>query len=1457
VDKRTVLRIVGTALLVLLGCTVSRAQNTTVSATIVDPNGNAYALGTVSAQTVVSTGQSSTSTTPVGLNAAGVFSISLPSTRTYVFTICGSPVQLGPRANPTPTQLCFTSPPIFITGGSQNVTSAVGTPAILGPAINSISGNAATATSLLNTPSQCGAGNIATGVTATGNANCTPPIAAAGSIQCNVAGLLGACPDITDVGTVVTSTATNTVTNALSSTTGAFSGAVTVGGNTTIAGVLTQNNDSKFKGPNPWVDITNFGARSVNPNIAPAQAGVTATCTSGVAQVTINTASTFQNGDGVAIDNCGATNTMPTPAAPSVQPVLMAGPMGSEDIVNALPGATTYSYTIEEVDKLGARTATSPTGSTTVGLPTLGTINFSVSNSSLSGTTGTVNTVAATDLVPRALVYFNSNVNGGDSYLVGTTPSSTQFTYLQAGSSALGSNAQLSGSLSYTVCNHLTLPAHSATGFQYVIRDGGGNFIGMSRPVELFFDDCGATIRGSIARPREIPATGPVTATNDPLVTTIASGAGTTTLTLANAPTQTIAGQTILFDNASAVKAAVLAAGSGVPIYIPSSAASTYYVINSYLDLTGTLGVNIRQSGAVQLNEPIALPSNTRWVGNEGSGVIASQAFANNQYRDVRGTNRFPLVYITDSGFDIEGLSFSGLKDSALLVLVDSSNFNGRFKDCVFSFAASSGTVDYMSTGLMIRGLKNIFIENVLLNSLMSNNLAMGPWAGGLVVKGSTNHAEPGGQLKIKGMFTVAKAIAVDYTVSTSDMQGTIDGLYTQGSRTPLVQVSQTAAFTLPLTWTFKDVEVDTSSNAAFANLTASGFSTVTFENYSGASGGYRGPSISGNPIVTVIGGCCNNPPINTGTVNSFNGGALPSPKGYNFSDFIVNVGGGGTFQHSFTTKPAGPILTVLAGGTLSVGSHPYTYQFYDINGNSGPLSNTINATTTSGNQTVQVQAGTPPLGAIGFYVYEGARGRINLGSGGSGCGFNITGGLVISDNGGVQCGQSAFLSGGAGDAGVRNQNVFAPSYTVIDPNNTGWLIGTAVPKPLTNNRTVSFLDQSGHFVLTGNFQSAFDNFNRANGALGANWTVVSGALNVSGNTVLGTNGAAQNMSAYTAVSFTADQYAFLTLAAQGAQVLNVQVRASSTLVTAYECSLTTTTLGISKEVNGSFTSITTTGVTAAVGDSVYCQVQGSTITAIHIPATGATTTISTTDSAITTGSPGIRVFGNTVTAGDNFAAGSLHALGHLDLEQPFTQPQHFLAGISVGSSTGQNLNAVQGNSGKIQQASNTAFVSGNVVKFDANGNTVDSGIPAVGNLSSTAYLTSNYTNATTTMSNVTGLSFAVAANTKYKIRCDLDYQTSATTADIQLQWTGPASPTFVTSDMVTEVTGSSLSASVVTAFSTPMTETGTPTINTNFPLSLTMTLSNGVNSGTIQLQAAATGVGTVTIIPGSCSMQP
>ena len=87
--------------------------------------------------------------------------------------------------------------------------------------------------------------------------------------------------------------------------------------------------DSRWAAPSLNVDATNYGVRAVSPFVAPAIAGITASINSGSSTASLSSASTFQNGDGVVIYGAGATNTMSTPAAPTVTPSLSASETGS------------------------------------------------------------------------------------------------------------------------------------------------------------------------------------------------------------------------------------------------------------------------------------------------------------------------------------------------------------------------------------------------------------------------------------------------------------------------------------------------------------------------------------------------------------------------------------------------------------------------------------------------------------------------------------------------------------------------------------------------------------------------------------------------------------------------------------------------------------------------------------------------------------------------------------------------------------------------------------------------------------------------------------------------------------------------------------------------------------------------------------------------------------------------
>lgn len=141
---------------------------------------------------------------------------------------------------------------------------------------------------------------------------------------------------------------------------------------------------------------------------------------------------------------------------------------------------------------------------------------------------------------------------------------------------------------------------------------------------------------------------------------------------------------------------------------------------------------------------------------------------------------------------------------------------------------------------------------------------------------------------------------------------------------------------------------------------------------------------------------------------------------------------------------------------------------------------------------------------------------------------------------------------------------------------------------------------------------------------------------------------------------------------------------------------------------------------------------------------------------------------------------------------------------------------------------------------------------------SAVAVLASNYTNATTSLSNVTGISFAVEANKNYFITCNLAYSVDTSTATPNWAFTGPASPTSV---LLTGIQAAAAANSVLgtgavqTAFGAATTTATTTTITTQWAAFLYLTVRNGANAGTVQLQAKANGVGTVTVLAGSMAL--
>ena len=135
-------------------------------------------------------------------------------------------------------------------------------------------------------------------------------------------------------------------------------------------------------------------------------------------------------------------------------------------------------------------------------------------------------------------------------------------------------------------------------------------------------------------------------------------------------------------------------------------------------------------------------------------------------------------------------------------------------------------------------------------------------------------------------------------------------------------------------------------------------------------------------------------------------------------------------------------------------------------------------------------------------------------------------------------------------------------------------------------------------------------------------------------------------------------------------------------------------------------------------------------------------------------------------------------------------------------------------------------------------------------------FLTAPYSNATAGMTNVTGLAFAVNANTNYTATCNLYWSESATTAPLSIQFTGPAAPTAVRVSLVETLTAGSAPtfySATANSFSTAIGATAGVTTGVGMPAQITIGLLNGATAGTVQLQAVpGGGAGTLSIETGS-----
>jgi len=160
----------------------------------------------------------------------------------------------------------------------------------------------------------------------------------------------------------------------------------------------------------------------------------------------------------------------------------------------------------------------------------------------------------------------------------------------------------------------------------------------------------------------------------------------------------------------------------------------------------------------------------------------------------------------------------------------------------------------------------------------------------------------------------------------------------------------------------------------------------------------------------------------------------------------------------------------------------------------------------------------------------------------------------------------------------------------------------------------------------------ASDNFDRANGGLGTNWTTVTGlaAPQITSNTVNPLAVGSDSAAFYNAVSFPNDQWSQATMvAAATSQGIEILCRCAAAAKTFYYGQVTgpvgaTAKAYLKKWVAGTLTSLVgPTTFTSAANDVFRLEVIGTSLVLYQ----NDVALISTTDSSIASGSPGIYVY--------------------------------------------------------------------------------------------------------------------------------------------------------------------------------------------------------------------------------------
>jgi hypothetical protein len=1027
--------------------------------------------------------------------------------------------------------------------------------------------------------------------------------------------------------------------------------------------------DDFFKGQNEAVDIRVYGARSVSP--APS---TTANARAASTYVALANGSQFKNGDTIRIDAAGPATTLTTPTEVTVTPSVNAG--GSPVAPSSVTGATPYSYKVIACDKTGGCTAASSVGSTTTGAAKLGRVTATISSIMLSGQTLTVNTISPHGFSTNALViiqYFSTQTPLFEGFwIINSTPTSTSFTCKVGFDSRVVGTARsdTSGGTAISFnANAITWTPVANAWKYYIYGRSGGKFglIGTSYPTEAFFYDYGSPMMDNQTFPTFVPPAAPASATPQYLVTTIASGGGTNMITILNATTTAVSGAAVLFGNDRAFVNAMKAAGIGGRVYIPAG----NWPMAGYITQPVS-SIVIEQFGSMAFEDTFAT-KNVYWY---GIGGYVLPAFGWNTLPAIQTHHAYPIIYqsVGSSSSVIKHVGIGSYMDNGALNIYNDAATETSFEEVAMS-TNPGNTNDYMGQMMRIRtgGFSYRFSKSVFLGAQAPTGQESDigyTFLPGIVFTPNTGTAT--GNFGFKQCWFIGRSgVEENHSNSTNGVGfDLMEDIQTQNMDIPLLIFSNYPTLNVG----FGGVNMENISPADYPTALVANFAyggtggMVKLTNLSNSPQGNRSV-FTGGPLSIYFEGPGGIAASNVTPATEATGSGNASLTGLG-----VQTNGSATIGYQMGL-PSAPTAVAVAGGSLTPGTYYYRIMAIDANGNTTEASPaTVKPCTTSGANLSCLVSWTALPGQLGTRLCRGpaasntacASDQRNSPASYDVRGTSMTDTGVMNSFSASSPNVNMASSAVIGPAGVAAQSVkitgdgFASTLTV---------------RGFSTNRAQTLPDVNGVVPVTSYLNSAYDNFDRSDGALGPNWTsYLAGGVFIAplitSKTVQNTT-TRQGMGAFwNATTFAADQFSqFTALNAKGPiPRLSPAVRLTST--GGYECAFesgTSHATGIYK-LTGKSSTLLSSGVTQTLsaGDVLRCEVQGSTITEYYNGAVLQTAT----DSTYTSGSPGF-VNSSNADAGSigiyNWSGGNLHPITHLDVEQDWTKPQHFTEGVVFG----------------------------------------------------------------------------------------------------------------------------------------------------------------------------------------------